>query len=161
MTIFLTSTILKGILGQNFIPVFMTYVCYLYGEIVQNCTKFCGILIYFHEDIKLKKKWINVMDVIPVNVRNILPIFMEKKLSTKFYGVLFEWLNFRDVSDNIHIDNHNLYANCGLHVNFWNFRLIFSFMTRRDHFKLKLLTFSISAAPFSVRPGIPSSAILI
>ena len=101
------------------------------------------------------------MDVIPVNVRNMLPIFMEKKLSTKFYGVLFEWLNFRDVSDNIQIDNHNLYANCGLHINFWNFRLIFSFMTRRDHFKLKLLTFYISAAPFSVRPGIPSSAILI
>lgn len=159
MTIFLTSTILKGILGQNFIPVFMTYVCYLYGEIVLY--KILWHFDIFSRRYKVKKKWINVMDVIPVNVRNILPIFMEKKLSTKFYGVLFEWLNFRDVSDNIHIDNHNLYANCGLHINFWNFRLIFSFMTRRDHFKLKLLTFSISAAPFSVRPGIPSSAILI
>ena len=159
MTIFLTSTILKGILGQNFIPVFMTYVCYLYGEIVLY--KILWHFDKFSRRYKVKKKWINVMDVIPVNVRNILPIFMEKKLSTKFYGVLFEWLNFLDVSDNIHIDNHTLYANCGLHVNFWNFRSIFSFMTRRDHFKLKLLTSSISAAPFSVRPGIPSSAILI
>ena len=159
MTIFLTSTILKGILGQNFIPVFMIYVCYLYGEIVLY--KILWHFDQFSRRYKVKKKWINVMDVIPVNVRNILPIFMEKKLSTKFYGVLFEWLNFLDVSDNIHIDNHTLYANCGLHVNFWNFRSIFSFMTRRDHFKLKLLTSSISAAPFSVRPGIPSSAILI
>ena len=159
MTKFLTSTILKGTLGQNFIPVFVTYVCYLYGEIVLY--KILWHFDQFSRRYKVKKKWINVMDVIPVNVRNISPIFKEKKLSTKFYGVLFEWLNFVDVSDNIHIDNHTLYANCGLHVNFWNFRSIFSFMTRRDHFKLKLLTSSISAAPFSVRPGIPSSAILI
>ena len=51
-------------------------------------TKFCGIVISFHEVIKIQKFEFNGMDVIPVNVRNISPIFMEKEPSTRFYGVL-------------------------------------------------------------------------
>ena len=54
MTIFLTSTILKGILGQNFIPVFMTYVCYLYGEIVLY--KILWHFDIFSRRYKVKKK---------------------------------------------------------------------------------------------------------
>ena len=39
----------------------------------------------------------------------------------------FEWLN---VSSVIHTNEHTKYANCGLDVNFWNFK---------DHFNQNLL----------------------
>ena len=59
------------------------------------CTKFCGALIRFHEDIKLQSFEFSVSDVIPENVQNISPLvffaffvsFMEKKPPIKFYGV--------------------------------------------------------------------------
>ena len=45
-----------------------------------------------------------------------------------------------DVSDVTHTNKHTKHANCGLHVNFWNFLLMpFCFMMKKDHFKQRLL----------------------
>ena len=61
---------------------------------------------------------------------------MEKKPSLKFYGVFdhfsqtYEIAKFWiiklyfDVSDVMQGNEHTKHANCGLHVNFWNFLLI-------------------------------------
>ena len=59
------------------------------------CTKFCGVLIRFHEVVKLQSFEFSVSDVIPENVQHISPLvffaffvsFMEKKPPIKFYGV--------------------------------------------------------------------------
>ena len=52
----------------------------------------CGVLISFHEVMKLQSLEFGLSDVIPANIQNISSLvffsFMEKKLSTKFYGVL-------------------------------------------------------------------------
>ena len=62
----------------------------------ESCTKFCVILVIFHEVIKLQSSVFNVSDVIPGKVQNISPLvffaflvasFMEKKTPIKFYGV--------------------------------------------------------------------------
>ena len=51
----------------------------------------CGVLISFHEVMKLQSLEFGLSDVIPANIQNISSLvffsFMEKKLSTKFYGV--------------------------------------------------------------------------
>ena len=57
----------------------------------KTCTKCCGVLISFHEVMKLQSLEFGLSDVIPANIQNISSLvffsFMEKKLSTKFYGV--------------------------------------------------------------------------
>ena len=45
-----------------------------------------------------------------------------------------------DLSEAFHANEHTLYANCGLHIHFWNFwQMLFCFMMKKDHFKQKLL----------------------
>ena len=59
------------------------------------CTKFCVVLIRFHEVIKLQSSEFSVSNVKSANVQNMLPlvffaffiIFMEQKPPTKFYSV--------------------------------------------------------------------------
>ena len=52
------------------------------------------------------------------------------------------------VSDVIHANEQTKYANCGLHVNFWNFLLMsFCSVMKKDHFKQKLLRWP--QVPFS------------
>ena len=61
----------------------------------EPCTKFCGVLVRFHELIKLQSFEFSVSDIIPTNVQNISLLvvfsyfvsFMEKKSRIKFYGV--------------------------------------------------------------------------
>ena len=58
---------------------------------------FCGVLIRFLKVTKLESFEFSVNDIIPANVKNILPLvsfaffvrFMEKKPPIKFYGVLY------------------------------------------------------------------------
>ena len=49
-------------------------------------------MISFHEVMKLQSLEFGLSDVIPANIQNISSLvffsFMEKKLSTKFYGAL-------------------------------------------------------------------------
>ena len=58
----------------------------------EPCTNFCGVLISFHEFMKLQSFEFGVTDVIPANVQNIsllvfLAQFTEKEPITNFYGV--------------------------------------------------------------------------
>ena len=51
-----------------------------------------------------------------------------------------EFKNFRSFEVLIHANEHTKYANCDLHINFWNFLLIpFCLMAKKDHFKQKLI----------------------
>ena len=74
--------------------------------------------------------------------------FMEIKPPVKVYGVFdnvsriykvkkFSTIKlYLSVSYAIHANKHMQYANCGLHVNFWNFLLMpFCFMMKKDHFE--------------------------
>ena len=64
------------------------------------CTKFCVILIRFHEVIKLQSFEFSVSDVVSAIVQNISPLvffalfvsFMEKKPPIKFYSVFNHFL---------------------------------------------------------------------
>lgn len=60
---------LKGTQNQNFSLIFMAYICYLIEK--EYCTKFCGVLIGFHEVIKLESFEFGVSVAIPANVQNI------------------------------------------------------------------------------------------
>ena len=59
------------------------------------CTNFCGVLVRFHEVIKLQSSEFSVSDVIPTNVQSMSPLvffafftsFQEKKRPIKFHGV--------------------------------------------------------------------------
>ena len=42
---------------------------------------------------------------------------------------------YLNISDVINENKHTTYANCGLHVNFWNFLLSFYITMKKDHFK--------------------------
>ena len=42
----------KGTTGQTFTPVLMAYFCYFTEK--EPCTKFCGVLVRFHEVVKLQ-----------------------------------------------------------------------------------------------------------
>ena len=61
----------------------------------ESCTKFCAILVGFHEAIKLQSFEFSESDVIPVNVQNISPLVffaffvsvVEKNFLIKFHGV--------------------------------------------------------------------------
>ena len=45
---------------------------------------------------------------------------------------------YLDVSDVMHANLYTKHANCGLHVNFWNFSLMsFYFMMKKDCFEHK------------------------
>ena len=79
---------LKGDLSPKRHPGF--YGTFFFNVMKENlCTKFCGILISFHEVIKLPSFEFGVNDVIPANVQNIFTAgFLCIELCTKFYGVL-------------------------------------------------------------------------
>ena len=145
---------LKGTWGQNFNLGFMAYFVDFMDK--GPCTKFCVILIRFHEVIKLQSFEFSVSDVVSAIVQNISPLvffalfvsFMEKKPPIKFYSVFNHFLRsyqvkkfwmiklYLDLSDVIHANKHTRYANCGLHINVWNFLFMrFCFMVKKDHFK--------------------------
>ena len=62
----------------------------------EPCTKFCDVLIRFHEDIKLHSFEFKVSDILHENVQNISPLLFSiffllvlwKKLLIKLFGVL-------------------------------------------------------------------------
>lgn len=60
---------LKGTQNQNFSLIFISYICYLIEK--ESCTKFGGVLIGFHEIMKLDSFEFGVSVVIPANVQNI------------------------------------------------------------------------------------------
>ena len=52
---------------------------------------------------------------------------------------LMNTLHF-DITDVMHANEYAIYANCGLHVNLWDFLLVpFCFKMKKDHFKQKFL----------------------
>ena len=124
------------------------------------CTKFCGVLIRFHEVIKLQSFEFSVSDVYPWMYKifhlwfclHFLSVLWRKKPPIKFYGVFdhfsraYEVAKFWmiklyvNVSDVIHANDHTKYANCGLPVNFWTFlSTSFCFIIKKDNFKQNLL----------------------
>ena len=127
----------------------------------EPCTKFYGVLIGFHEIIKLKSFKFSVSDIIPRKYKTCHPwfsldfllVFMEKTPPTiKFYSIFHHlsrnreaakfWIIklYLNVNDVIHANEQTKYANCSLHKNFWNFLLMsFCFMIKRNYFKQKLL----------------------
>ena len=89
---------------------------------------------------------------IPAFLRIALVDFIKKEPNTKFqsffdhflrtYEVIKFWMVrlCLDASDVMYANEHALYANCGLYVKCWKFRLMpFCFMTKKDHFQQKLL----------------------
>ena len=124
--------------------------------------KVCGVLVRFHEIMKLQSFEFSVIDVMPTNLENISPLvsvqffltFVEKKPPIKFHDIFDHFSRtyevgkflmvklYLNVSEIRHANEHKSYANCGLHVNFLNVLLIsFCFMMKKDHFKQKLLLF--------------------
>ena len=78
--------------------------------------------------------------------------FMEKEPSAKFCSIFDHYSQSckgmkccmtgqcLQVNDFILTNRHTEHANCGLHINFWNFWLMpFCFMIQKDYFKPKLL----------------------
>ena len=103
----------------------------------KTCAKFGGVLITFHEVVKLQGFEFGVSDVILANVQNISPLVVflcvfllvlwRKNIVQSFMVLLillreimksrrFDWFNC--VSTQV---TSFTYANCGLHVNFWIF----------------------------------------
>ena len=95
---------------------------------------------------------------------------MGKKPPIKFYGIFDQFLRtyevskfwminlYLNVSDIMHANEHKKHANCGLHVNFWNFLLmLFCFMTKKDHFKDHLKNHLRSPLRKKLRLGVKSS----
>ena len=96
--------------------------------------------------------------------------FMGKKPPIKFYGIFDQFLRtyevskfwminlYLNLSDIMHTNEHKKHANCGLHVNFWNFLLmLFCFMMKKDHFKDHLKNHFRSPLRKKTRLGVKSS----
>ena len=101
----------------------------------EPCTKFCDVLIRFHEDIKLHSFEFKVSDILHENVQNISPLlfsifffinFMEKTSYKAFWcfnhvSQTYKVKKFSmtkmhlDVSDVIHAMKQTKYANYSLH----------------------------------------------
>ena len=113
--------ILKGTWGQNVTPVFMALFFFNLME-EEFCTKFYGVLISFHEVIKLHSFEFGVTDVIRANVKNMFTpgflcifLLLEKENVLwsfwRFFRKIiklrrFEWLNCLDVSSIIYANEH-------------------------------------------------------
>ena len=59
----------------------------------EPCTKFCGILIRFHEVIKLQSFGFSVSDVIPETCNFIKKETLAQVLSCEFSEILYLWLS--------------------------------------------------------------------
>ena len=72
----------------------------------ESCTKICGVLVRFHEIIKLQSFEFSVSDVIPANVENISFLvffaffisFVEKNPPKKFHGVFYNFSRTYEVA---------------------------------------------------------------
>ena len=114
--------LLKGKWGQNVTPVFMALLFFFNLMEEEFCTKFYGVLISFHEVIKLQSFEFGVTDAIPANVKKMftpgfLCIFLllaKENVLWSFWWFFrkiiklrrFEWLNCLDVSDVIYANEH-------------------------------------------------------
>ena len=114
--------LLRGKWGQNVTPVFMAFLFFFNLMEEEFCTKFYGVLISFHEVIKLQSFEFGVTDVIPANVKKMftpgfLCIFLllaKENVLWSFWWFFrkiiklrrFEWLNCLNVSDVIYANEH-------------------------------------------------------
>ena len=126
----------------------------------KTCAKFGGVLITFHEVVKLQSFEFGVSDVIPANVQNISPLVVflcvfllvlwRKNIVQSFMVLLillreimksrrFDWFNC--VSTQV---TSSTYANCGLHVNFWIFFLFFIFAILFHYLQVVLQFFKLN-----------------
>ena len=83
---------LKGNWGQDFTSVF----CIFFVNFIEKelSTKYCGVLIIFHEVMKLQTFELDATDVMPANLHNLSPVFlrifktfMKKDSHSKNYDV--------------------------------------------------------------------------
>ena len=108
----------------------------------------CPLDQFFFEVMKMQSFKLGISDVIPANVKNVvLHIFVNFNKTTfaKFCGAFDNFSRTYEVA-RLWIINCvltlvtsftglNIYANYGLHVNFWNSWLApFCFMMEKDHF---------------------------
>ena len=66
---------LKGNWGQDFTSVFCIFFVNFIGEGLS--TKYCGVLIIFHEVMKLQTFELDATNVMPANLHNLSPVFCE------------------------------------------------------------------------------------
>ena len=124
----------------------------------ESCTKFCGILVRFHEIIKLQSFEFSLSDVIPANIQNISSlVFFAFFFFTNLWSCeVFNVKPYLNVRETIHTNEQTKHANCGLH-GLRGF-MSFCFKTKKDHFKQKLLLWP--QVPFKgfnlCRPSVPS-----
>ena len=92
LILWILGRMLKGNWGQDFTSVFCIFFVNFIEE--ELSTKYCGVLIIFHEVMKLQTFELDTTGVMPANLHNLSPVFlrifktfMKKDSHSKNYDV--------------------------------------------------------------------------